>query len=299
MLKILGLSFIGALICTLITVVIGAIARRDWDDIIDRLEFNICSFIIEFIWMDLLLYFSCKPFTLITVLMWMWPAVLANILISAIFFDESSIKSDYVSHWILVVISGFSCLASLFSPVQNLIYVHDMSNTDVSYAVSSDEILAKVELKINNSDWRDKYDVDSPEMRQVKGKNIAVYHIKDTHAQSGGSSTEYIPGFAIQKENELPQIVSKRIYFDTSYINKKDALRTVRRKYQTVVIGAHKFDMDDDYNPYEIFEYRENLFFTNGKDYGIIVLNLMDGTSEKYQVEEIPDWVDFKTTYPR
>ena len=174
-----------------------------------------------------------------------------------------------------------------------------MSNTDVSYAVSSDEILAKVELKINNSDWRDKYDVDSPEMRQVKGENIAVYHIKDKLAQSAGSSTEYIPGFAIQKENELPQIVSKRIYFDTSYINKRDALRTVRRKYQTVVIGAHKFDIDDDYNPYEIFEYRENLFSTNGKDYGIIVLNLMDGTSEKYQVEEIPDWVDFKTTYPR
>lgn len=299
MLKILGLSFIGALICTLITVVIGAIARRDWDDIIDRLEFNLCSFIIEFIWMDLLLYSSCKPFTLITVLMWMWPAVLANILISVTFFVDSSRNSDYVSHWILAVISGIACLASLFSPVQNLIYVHDMSNTDVSYAVSSDEILAKVELKINNSDWRNKYDVDSPEMRQVKGENIAVYHIKDTQAQRGGSSTEYIPGFAIQKENELPQIVSKRIYFDTSYINKRDALRTVRRKYQTVVIGAHKFDIDDDYNPYEIFEYRENLFSTNGKDYGIIVLNLMDGTSEKYQVEEIPDWVDFKTTYPR
>ena len=33
MLETIGLSFIGALFCTLITGVIGAIARRDWYDI--------------------------------------------------------------------------------------------------------------------------------------------------------------------------------------------------------------------------------------------------------------------------
>ena len=297
MLKILGLSIIGAIVCTGITGIVGAIVRRNWYDINERLGFNLWSFIIEFGWMSGFLYYSCKPLTLITSLMWMWPALLANIVISL--FCDSSKKTDFVIHFTLMAISVIACMASLFGPVQNLIYVHDMSNTDVSYAVSSDEILAKVELKITDIAWRDKYTVDSPEMRQVKGEDIAVYHIKDNNEEKGCGSTEYIPGFAVQKKDELPKIVSKRIYFDTSYINKRDALRTVRRKYQTVIIGAHKFDIDDDYNPYEIFEYRDDLFSTNGKDYGIIVLNLMDGTSEKYPVDEIPSWVDFTTTYPR
>lgn len=299
MLETIGLSFIGALFCTLITGVIGAIARRDWYDIKERLGFTLTSFVIEFAWMNAFLYYSCKPFTLITVLIWMWPALFANIIISIFFFYDSTENCDCVSFVILTIISGITCIACYLGPVQNLIYVHDMYNTDISYAISSDEILAKVELKINNSNWRDKYSVDSPEIRQVNGESIAVYHINDSHEEQGTSNTEYIPGFAIQEKGELPKIVSKRIYFDKSYSNKRDALRTIRRKYQTVVIGDYKFDIDDSYNPYEIFEYRENVFSTNGKDYGLIILNLMDGTSEKYPIDQIPSWVDFTTTYPR
>lgn len=293
MLKVLELSLIGTVICTGVIGGIGANVRKNWNDIKERLGFDLCSFIVEFVWMSGFLYFSCKPFTLITVLMWMWPALLVNILISSVI--DSSKEIDNITHFILIAISVIACMTSLFGPVQNLIYIHDMSNTDVSYAVLSKEILAKVE----HIDRRKKYDVDFPEIRQVNGEDIAVYHIKHNISENGFDTTEYIPGFGMQKKDELPQIVSKRLYFDTSYFNEKDALRTVRRKYQTVVIGTHKFDIDDNYNPYEIFEYREEPFSTNGKDYGIIVLNLMDGTSEKYPVDEIPSWVDFTTTYPR
>ena len=301
MLKILGLSFVGALICTIVTGGVGAIARRDWDDIFERLGFTIVSFAIEFIGMGVFLYFSCKPLTLITVLMWMWPALIVNLIISALIFCDSSEIYDYACYIILAVLSGIVCLASTFGIVQNLIYIHDMSNTDVTYAVTSDEILAKVELTIDNSNWRERYTVDSPEMRNVKGEDIAVYHIRDAKAETTQPNTEYIPGYAIQRKGELPLIINKRIYFDTSYSNKRDALRTVRRKYPTVIIGTHKFDIDDDWNPYEVYEYRENIFSTDGKDYGLIILNLMDGTSEKYPVAEnqIPSWVDFTTTYPR
>ena len=251
--------------------------------------------------MGVFLYFSCKPLTLITVLMWMWPALIVNLIISALIFCDSSEIYDYACYIILAVLSGIVCLASTFGIVQNLIYIHDMSNTDVTYAVTSDEILAKVELTIDNSNWRERYTVDSPEMRNVKGEDIAVYHIRDAKAETTQPNTEYIPGYAIQRKGELPLIINKRIYFDTSYSNKRDALRTVRRKYPTVIIGTHKFDIDDDWNPYEVYEYRENIFSTDGKDYGLIILNLMDGTSEKYPVAEnqIPSWVDFTTTYPR
>lgn len=60
-----------------------------------------------------------------------------------------------------------------------------------------------------------------------------------------------------------------------------------------------KFDIDNEYNPYEVFAYREKIFSSNGKDYGIVTLNLMDGTVNKYTENKIPSWVDFKTTYPR
>lgn len=299
MLKILELSFIGALICTIITGGATAIIRKNLDDIKECPQFYLISFIVEFLWMSVFLYSSCKPFTLTTVLIWMWPALLVNILLYIFWNIEGVDTINNVSHIILMVISFIGFLSSIFGNAQKLVYVHDISNTDISYTVSSNVILANFE-PINNSDYKYDYDVDSPEIRQVNEEDIAVYHISDSSSTSlNAIESEYIPGYVVKKKGELPKIMHKKMYFDTSYTYKKDALRTVRRKYQTVVIGSHKFDIDDDYNPYEIFEYRKNLFSTNGKDYGLILLNLMDGTSEKYPVEQIPDWVDFTTTYPR
>ena len=136
-------------------------------------------------------------------------------------------------------------------------------------------------------------------MRQVNGKNITVYKVENKVGNL--NDTEYIPGYFIQEEGEIPKLISKRIYYDTSYVNKKDALRTIRRKYPTVILGDHKFDIDDNWNPYEVFVYRESMYSSNGEDYGLIILNLKDGTSEKYPVHEgkIPSWVDFETNYPR
>lgn len=299
MLKILLLSFIGALICTGITVVAAGIIRRNSEEFHKRIAFFIFTFLAEFVWMLSFLYGTCKPETFFTVIMWMWPALIAILIISII--DKNTYDADCVVLLVLIAISALACVSTAFGPVQNLIYKQDMQNVDITYAVSSDEILAKVELTIDNSNFRERYEIDSPEMRHVNGEDIAVYHIRDAQAEALNGSTEYIPGYAIQKENELPQIVNKRIYFDTSYINSKDALRTIRRKYPTVIIGDHKFDIDDDGNPYEIYEYRENYFSTDGKDYGLIILNLMNGTCEKYSTaeNEIPSWVDFETTYPR
>ena len=81
MLKVLELSFIGALICTLIIGGIGVIIRRDWEKIRKRLVYILVTFIIEFLWMYLVLCFSNKSLTLITVLIWMWPALLLDLII--------------------------------------------------------------------------------------------------------------------------------------------------------------------------------------------------------------------------
>lgn len=294
-------SFVGALICTVMIVGIGFVRnRKDMgeSEINTRINWAIAISIFEFFVLLIIFYFCCSPQNIVTVIRWTWiPLIIVDV--GYIMFDKKECTDTEANVTaIAAIISGIVCISSLFAPVQNLIYVRDMEDVDVTYAVSSDELLAKVELKIDNSKFAENYNIASPEMRHVDGKNIAVYHIMNN---TSDNETEYIPGYAIQEENELPKIISKRIYFDTSYGNKRDALRTVRRKYPTFIIGDHKFDIDDNWNPYEIYEYREHLFYTNGKDYGIIILNLMDGTCQKYPAAEnkIPSWVDFETTYPR
>ena len=294
-------SFAGVLICTVIIVGIGFVGnRKDMGEskIETRIHWAIAISILEFLVLLIIFYFSCSPQTIVTVVKWTWIPLIIIVVGDLLCDNKEYFDIEFHVTIIVAIISGIVCIANLFAPVQNLIYVHDMEDVEVTYAVSSDELLAKVELKIDNSKFAENYNIASPEMRHVDEKNIAVYHIVNG---TSGNATEYIPGYAIQEENEPPKIISKRIYFDTSYENKRDALRTVRRKYPTVILGDHRFDIDDKWNPYEIYEYRENVFYTNGKDYGIIILNLMDGTCEKYPTAEnkTPSWVDFETTYPR
>lgn len=304
MLGALILSFIGALVFAILPLVGSIIINKVRDKAINySIGWTLFSFIINFAGLLTYLYVNCIEQTPLTAIRWMWPALLVEAFIGIFFVDMySDYPEQFVITCVLALISAIICFSTLFGPVQNMVYTHDMEKVDITYAVKSDEILAKVELSIDNASYEwDRYSVESPEMRQVNGEFIAVYHIIDNKADCGGGNTEYIPGYGIQEKGELPKIISKRIYFDTSYVGKKDALRTIRRKYPTIVIGDHKFDIDDEWNPYEIFEYREKKYSTTGEDYGLIILNLMNGTCEKYPVAEgkIPSWVDYTTTYPR
>lgn len=240
-------------------------------------------------------YLFCLEQTPLNLMRWLWIALIIPFLI-VLFSDlEKEYKISVVG---LGVISFLFWASGLFAPQQNLVYIHDMENIDIAYTISSDEILARVELKVdNNINWREKYIIDAPEMRKVAGKDVAVYQI---HDNTESSNTEYIPGYAIKEADKFPEFVNKRIYFDTSYCFERDVLRRIRKEYPTLVIGSHKFDIDDDWNPYEIFEYREKFYSSNGEDdYGIITIDLRDGTCKSYKAGEIPDWVDFKTTEPK
>lgn len=75
----------------------------------------------------------------------------------------------------LIAISIIFCCSTLLSPAQSLVYVHDMENVDITYTVASDEILSKIELKVDNSQFYEKYQFLSPEMRRINGEDIAVY----------------------------------------------------------------------------------------------------------------------------
>lgn len=297
MLKILLLSFIVSIVCGVITTGVSLVTNRN--KISSRIIGGIALFVGNFIGTVLFLYGSCNSITMLTAIMYICIplAIESFILFLIVFPGDVDAMVELASTFILAVISFIFFISNAFTPAQNLTYAHDMENVDITYAISSDEILAKIELKVDG-DFKDNYFIKSPEMRKVKGENIAVYKVVN---HTGDNTTEYIPGYFIQEEGKLPKLVTKRIYYDTSYYNKKDALRTIRRKYPTAILGDHKFDIDDNWNPYEVFVYRESMYSSNGEDYGLIILNLKDGTSQKYPAYkgEIPPWVDFETNYPR
>lgn len=303
MLKILLLSFIVSIVCGVITTGLSIFLNRKESCVrgSSRIIGGVVLFVVDLVWMILFLYCSCNSLTIITAIMYICPALATEALIMLLCWgmDENleNVKVELISTAILTAISFIFFISNAFTPAQNLTYAHDMENVDITYAISSDEILAKIELKLD-SNFKEKYFIKSPEMRQVNGKNIAVYKVENYTVDN---TTEYIPGYFIQEEGELPKLVTKRIYYDISYYNKKDALRTIRRKYPTAILGDHKFDIDDNWNPYEVYVYRDKMYSSNGEDYGLIILNLKDGTSEKYPVSEgkLPSWIDFETNYPR
>ena len=309
MFKLIVISAVSSLLCTAIVDILEILF---WDEFEIRLQWiakNIAYFIIRFIWTSLFMYLSCKPFTMTIALIWMWvPETLICFTIvfrwiMYIYDYDSCYDYDYdylIVHGVIeLVFFGIWILSYFFSSfiiTQEIVSVHDVIlDQEMSNSESTDKVLEQFEYAIGNDSSKLKFSVEKSGVRVINNKKVLVYHV------SSEDNEKYISGFIVQVDGKTPIIIPKKIYYDKSLKFGKDALRTVRKKYQTEIIGEHMFAVDEEYNSYEIFVYRENLFFSNGNDYGIIILNLNDGTSEKYSEStgEVPKWVDFESTYPK
>ena len=239
MLKILWLSALCAIIGAIPSLLGLILGRKEEDTVKSRIITSVIFSILGFVWMSLFLYLSCKPLTILTVVMWSWPILLLNGIVMLIrynMYSDDYFVLEVISLVVLLVISIIFCIAIIFAPVQNMIYVHDTENVDITYTISSDEILARLDVNVLNqgtSSVTDKYRVATPEMRKINGSDIAVYHILN-YEPYGSNLSEYIPGYIVIEKEQLPKVISKRIYFDNSYLGKKDTLRTIRRKYPTL-----------------------------------------------------------------
>ena len=298
MLKVFNLSLLCAIICAIPTLW-RFISKKN-----KRIGTGIVLFAVDFICMAVLLYTSCIPQTYWNLIVWMWLPLTINFLIrvlqKSLYYTEGIIIATLFLVSITALLINF-----IFKPVQNLIYIHDELNHNFTYNISSDEVLEDVDLNIvNKNEFNDYYSVDTPEIRQIGVKEVAIYHISN---KDNMNSTEYIPGYIVMEDDENPRFVYKRLYYDPSYNNGKDALRTVRREFPNVYIGKSKFDVDDSYNIYMVYEYRENFLYRKKDElaegtepeYGLLLLNLNNGDVNKYPEGQIPDWVDFKTTEPK
>ena len=69
--------------------------------------------------------------------------------------------------------------------------------------------------------------------------------------------------------------------------------RKLRLSYPMTMFGEINFEIDDDGNPYWIAQTLKYSGIGLKKEVtGVVILNPIDGSSQKYKVEEVPTWVD-------
>lgn len=70
--------------------------------------------------------------------------------------------------------------------------------------------------------------------------------------------------------------------------------RHLRLNYPTMMFDSYSFEIDDEGNPYwicPVYTYKIALF--GGKDIkGVVIVNAQDGSSQYYDIAEVPQWVD-------
>lgn len=139
-------SFLVALICSGICIAVCLLSKAKLTT--KRIISSICLFFANFFYLLLVFYFKCIPVTFVSAIIYIWPIIILEIIVFLFIFDYSR-SYEPIELVVLTCIFGISILlrlSILFAPVQNLIFVHDMEEIDISYAISSDEILAKVML---------------------------------------------------------------------------------------------------------------------------------------------------------
>ena len=74
----------------------------------------------------------------------------------------------------------------------------------------------------------------------------------------------------------------------------QDLLRHVRFKYRSDILQDFSFEVDDSGNPYYVLSIvQPKIGFFGGMDaVGVIVVNPIDGSMNKYSVDTVPAWVD-------
>ncbi|WP_286783427.1 hypothetical protein, partial [Streptococcus sp. UBA4344] len=91
---------------------------------------------------------------------------------------------------------------------------------------------------------------------------------------------------------ELVKLDKGMKYSDSEYFF-SDTLRYLRLKYPTVIFGDPSFEVDDKGNPYYVATtYKPKFVLSSNDPTGAILLNAVTGETKRYDLKDIPDWVD-------
>lgn len=104
--------------------------------------------------------------------------------------------------------------------------------------------------------------------------------------------TGYITVNSVTGEANLTRL-NKGMKYVPSAIFNEDLYRKLRFEYPTEIFGNIEFEIDEEGNPYWVAQTITYKGVGMRPDVsGVVVLNPIDGTSEKYDVNNIPTWID-------
>ena len=102
----------------------------------------------------------------------------------------------------------------------------------------------------------------------------------------------YITVNSVNGKSALKKLDKGMKYMPSAYFNEK-LERKLRFQYPTEILGNSKFEIDNEGNPYWI---TPTITYTGvglkTKITGVIILNPITGESNKYEIKDVPTWVD-------
>jgi len=115
--------------------------------------------------------------------------------------------------------------------------------------------------------------------------------IKWFNNKSGGTKG-YIKVNSVDGSAELVKLDKGMKYMPSAYFF-KDLKRSLRMKYPTTIFGKESFEIDNDGNPYWVVPTVKYTGIGTKKEItGVILLDPITGKTTKYNVKDIPTWVD-------
>lgn len=105
-----------------------------------------------------------------------------------------------------------------------------------------------------------------------------------------------IPGYITVNtttgETQLTRLENKMRYVPSAYFN-ENLYRRLRFQYPTEIFYDPTFEIDEDGNPYYVCTtYTYDGIDSRKRVKGVILFNPIDGSSQKYEIEEAPTWID-------
>lgn len=108
----------------------------------------------------------------------------------------------------------------------------------------------------------------------------------------GEGVTGYITVNSVNGEAELKKLDKGMKYMPSAFFN-ENLYRVLRFKYPTTNLGEAKFEIDNDGKPYWIVPtYSYTGVNLKTRVTGAIILDPVTGDSTKYDIEDVPSWVD-------
>ncbi len=102
----------------------------------------------------------------------------------------------------------------------------------------------------------------------------------------------YITVNSVSGESELKRLNKGMKYMPSAHFN-ENLYRKLRFKYPTLVFGDSKFEIDNDGNPFWITPiYKYTGVGLKTRVTGVIILDPITGDSKKYDIKNVPTWVD-------